>query len=527
MVPIVPPRVSVLVVCKNAARTIGRCIDSLVRQEYANLHIVVQDGASTDGTLELLRAYGDRLDLVSETDADQNEGFVKGLQRCTGDIVGFCWADEELLPGAVAWAVAQLGAEPALGAIYGCFVETDLDGHGDQMTKYPAWDFAKVYTYEFIPPVCASFFRRPALAATYLRMWDVAIECTEYLLWASVGSRYPVRYVEHPVAKYARHPGQLSLQPDRMHAYPAKIVAAIEGLAARSDMPPIVRELRGRACANVHLWAAQWLLQECGLLDESHEHLVSALRYTPEASWLSTMVWNCLRLLLTRGEGARAVGWLDAVAAGGIRIVGGDYARAIALAQMGWAEDAAEAATRVVGEPHPAALLQLVPELVRSLRAAGRPGDATACLDLFWRQAGRAPQTYLGLALVLAELLEFADALRAIECLLAIDPGNTNAQGVRTQLQIICCACHGSPAANVAALEEAKRTADLVWRAVREPELITRLSPAGAALLGSTIASLIDPARALGFPDLLDRLERLSGSSAGADGGVAPRLLTR
>src|SRR5262249_41063469 len=199
----------------------------------------------------------------------------------------------------------------------------------------------------------------------------VAIECTEYVLWASVGSRYPVRHVKRPVAKYARHPEQLSMRPERVHAYPAKIVAAIDGLVARADMPPIVRALRGRACANVHLWAAQWLLEECRLLPESRRHLTEALGYEPEFTWLSTMAWNCLRVLLARGESTEAIDWLDRLAPRGIGVVGADYAKASALFQMG-SPAAAEAAAAVRHEPHPKALLQLVPALVRALDAAGR-----------------------------------------------------------------------------------------------------------------------------------------------------------
>src|SRR5262249_27033285 len=153
---------------------------------------------------------------------------------------------------------------------------------------------------------------------------------------------------------------------------------------------------------NVHLWAAQWLLQECRLLPESRQHLAAALGYEPEFTWLSTMVWNCLRVLLARGEGAEAVDWLDWLTSRGVRVVGADYAKAIALFQMGPLGNAAEAGAAVRHEPHPKALLQLVPELIRALDAAGRPREAAECLDLLWRLAREAPRTYVGLGLVLA-----------------------------------------------------------------------------------------------------------------------------
>src|SRR4029453_12589837 len=95
-----PPLVSILVVSKNAARTIERCLASLLAQDHPRLHIAVQDGASCDGTVGILRSYGDRLDVVSTPDRDQNEAFLRGIARCRGDAVGFCWGDESPSPRA-------------------------------------------------------------------------------------------------------------------------------------------------------------------------------------------------------------------------------------------------------------------------------------------------------------------------------------------------------------------------------------------------------------------------------------------
>src|SRR6185503_2653767 len=151
--PTVPtPVVSVLVVCKNASRTIRRAIDSLLAQDFADFEVVVQDGMSTDGTLEILAGYGDRLRVVSEPDAGQNDAFVRGLRRCRGEFVAFCWADEELLPHALRFGVEHLGRRPEVAAIYGNFLETDVDGHGDVVSRPHPWTLERVFTWEFVPP---------------------------------------------------------------------------------------------------------------------------------------------------------------------------------------------------------------------------------------------------------------------------------------------------------------------------------------------------------------------------------------
>ena len=55
----IAPRVSVFLFCRNRAGTIRRSVDSVLAQTYADFEYVIQDGASTDGTVELLRQYDD------------------------------------------------------------------------------------------------------------------------------------------------------------------------------------------------------------------------------------------------------------------------------------------------------------------------------------------------------------------------------------------------------------------------------------------------------------------------------------
>src|SRR4051812_40964183 len=106
------PLVSIFCYCKNSASTIRRCIDSVLKQSYENIEFVIQDGASSDGTLEILRNYSDpRIKLISAPDAGPADAFWKAINRCGGDIVGSCLADEELLPHAVERAVAVFADE--------------------------------------------------------------------------------------------------------------------------------------------------------------------------------------------------------------------------------------------------------------------------------------------------------------------------------------------------------------------------------------------------------------------------------
>ncbi len=97
---------SVVVACRNAERFIGRCLESLVEQQSENVQVqaVVVDGASTDGTFDIVKSFEGRLDELtasSEPDGGIYEAMNKGLAKATGDVVSILNADDWLLPGAM------------------------------------------------------------------------------------------------------------------------------------------------------------------------------------------------------------------------------------------------------------------------------------------------------------------------------------------------------------------------------------------------------------------------------------------
>jgi len=103
------PLVSIVTVALNRAATIGRTIESVQRQTYRPLEHIVIDGGSHDGTVEILRGYGARIDhWQSEPDRGISDAFNKGLARATGAVIGLVNADDWLAPGQVATAVEAL-----------------------------------------------------------------------------------------------------------------------------------------------------------------------------------------------------------------------------------------------------------------------------------------------------------------------------------------------------------------------------------------------------------------------------------
>jgi glycosyltransferase involved in cell wall biosynthesis len=93
-----PSRISVVTVVRDGAATMERCMASVERHRYPGLEYVVVDGASTDGTLALLRGRTTSVDrLVSEPDAGVYDAMNKAVRLASGDFVLFLGADDELL----------------------------------------------------------------------------------------------------------------------------------------------------------------------------------------------------------------------------------------------------------------------------------------------------------------------------------------------------------------------------------------------------------------------------------------------
>jgi glycosyltransferase involved in cell wall biosynthesis len=90
------PLVSIFMFVRNGGKSLRRAIDSVMGQTYPNIEFVVQDAVSTDATLDVLRSYGNRVKVVSEPDSGPSEGLWRAMNRCTGEFVGWCLADEEL-----------------------------------------------------------------------------------------------------------------------------------------------------------------------------------------------------------------------------------------------------------------------------------------------------------------------------------------------------------------------------------------------------------------------------------------------
>ena len=127
------PKVSVIITSFNQEDFIGPALESVVEQDYENLEILACDDASTDRTLDILRAYARRDERVHVVTTDHNTGLSgnrnRGLVAHTGDFVALLDGDDLMRPGKLAAQAAVLQNAPtAAGCLHDARIfDSDTD----------------------------------------------------------------------------------------------------------------------------------------------------------------------------------------------------------------------------------------------------------------------------------------------------------------------------------------------------------------------------------------------------------------
>jgi len=102
------PKISIITSCYNSERYLEQCIKSIIEQNYDNLEYIVIDGGSTDGTLDIINKYRNKISyFVSERDKGISDAFNKGIKVATGDLIGIINSDDYMMPDALNKVAAE------------------------------------------------------------------------------------------------------------------------------------------------------------------------------------------------------------------------------------------------------------------------------------------------------------------------------------------------------------------------------------------------------------------------------------
>lgn len=221
-------KISVVTANYNYGRFLAKAIASVQTQvmdgadDLAVEHIVV-DGASTDGSVDLLCAHGDAsaklpadaaaryaFRWVSEPDMGQTDAINKGLRMATGDVV--CWlnADEYYMAGALRKVAAAFAAHPDTDFVYGEPLYVDAASKPLRIKRDHAFSGFVLLWYGCYIASCCSFWRRRVLdAGVYLDDSYRVVMDGEY--WVRIMKKgYRFRFIPVTVAAFIWHDSNVS-----------------------------------------------------------------------------------------------------------------------------------------------------------------------------------------------------------------------------------------------------------------------------------------------------------------------------
>jgi len=159
------PTISVITVSYNARETIADTIESVSSQTYRSVEHIVVDGASTDGTLEVLERFRDKLSkIVSEPDEGIYAAMNKGLSLATGDVIGTLNSDDVYVDENVLAMVAEVFRDDSVDVCYGDIFYVDKGDLNRIVRHWKSEPYRPgLFEQGWMPPHPSFFIRRRVL----------------------------------------------------------------------------------------------------------------------------------------------------------------------------------------------------------------------------------------------------------------------------------------------------------------------------------------------------------------------------
>jgi glycosyltransferase involved in cell wall biosynthesis len=202
---------SVITPTRNMAQFLPDTLDSVAALSAPHEHIVV-DGASDDGTVELLEGREDpHLTWISEPDSGQTDAVNKGLGLARGDLLAWVNADDAYIPEAVDRALQHLNRHPGVGAVFGAVNYIDEDGAIFRTLVPPRFSWRRYLYFGAFVTTPTMIWRRelmeqaPSLNEAYMDAADY-----DFFLRLLRGAR--VDRISEPLLNFRYHPTSKTTQ---------------------------------------------------------------------------------------------------------------------------------------------------------------------------------------------------------------------------------------------------------------------------------------------------------------------------
>lgn len=182
-----PVTISVVTAVYNRVGTIVEALQSVAGQDYHHVEHILQDGGSTDGTLDLLAQHDDpRVRLVSARDHGLYDAINRGMARATGDVVGLLHSDDIFAETGVLARVAVAFADPDVDCVYGDLQYVSASNTNSVIRHWTSGPYERArLTRGWMPPHPTFYIRRSLLErhGNYDTGFQIAADYDAMLRW--------------------------------------------------------------------------------------------------------------------------------------------------------------------------------------------------------------------------------------------------------------------------------------------------------------------------------------------------------
>lgn len=200
-----PPLVSILIPCYNAERWVAEAIESALAQTWVEKEIIVVDDGSKDGSLEVIKKFGDRIRWETGPNYGGNPARNRLLKLARGEWLQYLDADDYLLPDKIAKQMAFITANPEVDIVFGPVTMEHCSERETRSELLPIpepHDPWILLARWFLPQTGAPLWRRQAIVD--VGGWKADQPCCQehelYLRLLMAGKRF--RYCAHNGAVY-------------------------------------------------------------------------------------------------------------------------------------------------------------------------------------------------------------------------------------------------------------------------------------------------------------------------------------
>ena len=163
-------RVSIITATYNSEDTLEYCMDSVLNQTYRQIEYIIVDGGSTDGTLEIIESKAKKNTQVvwqSQKDKGIYDALNKGIEKATGDIVGFVHSDDALKSHDIIEKIVGLFEQTPIDGVYGNLHYVKYDNPGVIVRNWVSQEFKPSLLNRGWMPAHPTLFLKKSIYDTY------------------------------------------------------------------------------------------------------------------------------------------------------------------------------------------------------------------------------------------------------------------------------------------------------------------------------------------------------------------------